>query len=185
MKQDTLLSRIARRSFVCLLVGCSGANHAITDDDAASAPHSAAVDGQSDGEGARAPSAGVNDDAANTSNQQVTRVRIAIGQTTLSATLYDNATARACRAMLPLTLRMADLNANEKHAQLPSRLPTDASDPGTIHEGDLMLYGSSTFVLFYKTFATSYDYTRVGRVDDSAALAAALSPGDVTVTFSE
>lgn len=59
--------------------------------------------------------------------------------------------ARAFAAQLPLTLDMADLNGNEKHVELPKALPVSASRPGAIRQGDLMLYGSTTLVVFYLT----------------------------------
>jgi len=82
-----------------------------------------------------------------------------------------------------MTLPMKDLNSNEKFVQLPADLPNRALNPGTIQNGDLMLYGSATLVLFYKTFPTSYSYTKLGRVANPAGLAAALGAGSVTVTF--
>ncbi len=82
-----------------------------------------------------------------------------------------------------MTVDMIELNANEKYVDLRRELPTAAANPVTIEAGDLMLYGSSTFVLFYKTFATSYAYTKLGRIDDTAGLAAALGSGNVLVTY--
>ena len=112
-----------------------------------------------------------------------TEMTIRVGSRTLTATLQDNETTSAFKEMLPLTLTMGDLHANEKYADLQRALPTSASNPGVIHAGDVMLYGSRTLVLFYKTFSTSYSYTRIGKADDVSGLTAALGSGDVTVTF--
>jgi hypothetical protein len=100
-------------------------------------------------------------------------------------TLNDNAAARAFAAQFPLTLEMSDLNGNEKHAELPRALPAEASQPGTIRNGDLMLYGADTFVVFYLTFNSSYSYTRLGRVDDPDDLANVLGRGTVRIEFSK
>ena len=110
-------------------------------------------------------------------------MRITIGTSTFAATLYDNDTAAAFKAMLPMTLTMTELNGNEKYFRLSDNLPTDASNPGTIQSGDLMLYRSNTIVLFYETFSTSYSYTRIGRIDDPTGLAAAVGSENVAVTF--
>lgn len=106
-----------------------------------------------------------------------------IGNSTFTATLADNATAQAFAAMLPMNLSMSELNNNEKYVYLDQSLPAQASSPGTIQTGDIMLYGSSCVVLFYKTFSTSYSYTRIGRVDNPDGLAAAVGSGSVTVLF--
>ena len=110
-------------------------------------------------------------------------MKITIGANVFTATPADNKTAAAFLAKLPLTLDMAELNGNEKYGDLSEPLLTNASNPGTIQTGDLMLYGSRTLVLFYKTFSTSYNYTRIGRIDDPSGLAAALGAGDATVKF--
>lgn len=111
------------------------------------------------------------------------RLKITVGSSTFNATLASNATAMAFRQMLPMTINMSELNNNEKYYDLSSSLPTNSSNPGTIQNGDLMLYGSTTLVLFYKTFSTSYSYTRIGSVDNPSELQSALGAGSVTVSF--
>ena len=108
-----------------------------------------------------------------------------VGEKRFAITLADNAAARAFAALLPLTLEMSDLNSNEKYASLSEALPANASKPGTIHTGDLMLYGTQTLVVFYSTFESTYPYTRLGRVDDNANLAQVLGRHTVKVTFSQ
>lgn len=116
-------------------------------------------------------------------NQTGSKMKIKIGNSTFTATLNNNATATAFKSLLPLTVSMIELNGNEKYVDLSSNLPTNADNPGTIQNGDLMLYGSSTLVLFYKTFSTAYSYTKLGRIDDVNGLVAALGAGNVNVSF--
>ena len=111
------------------------------------------------------------------------RATIAVGKKTFTATLEDNATAAALGKLLPLSVTMKELNGNEKLFRVSRALPTDEFQPSSIRTGDLMLYGSGTLVLFYKSFPTSYSYTRIGRVDDPTGLDAALGTGDVAVVF--
>lgn len=118
-----------------------------------------------------------------TENKDMVKITITIGASSFSATLQNNATANAFKERLPVTLTMSELNKNEKYADLKESLPTNASNPGTIQNGDLMLYGSNTLVMFYKTFNTSYSYTRLGKIENPSGLSQALGSGNVTVTF--
>ena len=114
-----------------------------------------------------------------------TKLRIRIGSDTFTATLFDNSTTTAFVARLPLTIAMTELNGNEQYYDLPQPLPTNALPISTAQAGDLVLYNSNTLVLFYETFSTSYRYTRMGRIDNPAGLAAALGHGSATVTFEQ
>ena len=111
------------------------------------------------------------------------KIEIIVGGKTFTAVLNNNEAARALAEKLPMTLNMDELNSNEKYYYLDSALPTSASVPSGIHTGDLMLYGSSCLVLFYKSFSTSYSYTPLGHIDDPEGLAATLGSGRVQVTF--
>lgn len=106
------------------------------------------------------------------------------GKHRFAMTLEDNPTAREFAKLLPLSLEMPDLNANEKHARLPKSLPSRPELRGTIRAGDVMLYGDDTLVVFYKTFPSSYRYTRIGRLPKVEGLVEALGPGSPRIGFS-
>lgn len=122
-----------------------------------------------------------NDD--NNNEPMSNTVNIKVGSSTFTATLSGNAAAEAFKALLPLTVDMTEMNRNEKYYNLPENLPTSTSRPGTIQNGDLMLWGSNTLVLFYQTFSSSYSYTCIGQIDNPSGLNTALGSGNVTVTF--
>lgn len=103
-------------------------------------------------------------------NQRITEYKttmnITINRQNYVATLEDNATARAFTQKLPQELEMQELNGNEKYAYLDYALPTKPSVPEQINVGDIMLYGNNCLVIFYKTFTTSYSYTKIGHIDN-------------------
>ena len=45
--------------------------------------------------------------------------------------------------------------------------------------------GEDTLVVFYSTFDSPYSYTRLGRIDDAAALPQVLGRGQVRIVFSK
>ena len=51
---------------------------------------------------------------------------ITIGDKAFGATLSDNPTAAAFKALLPLSVSMSELNGNEKLFRLPASLPDAA-----------------------------------------------------------
>jgi hypothetical protein len=111
------------------------------------------------------------------------KMKITIGTAVFTATLYYNPSAEAFKAMLPLTINMSELNGNEKYYNFSGTLLTNASVGGAINAGVLMLYGNNVLVLFYKSFNTSYSYTKLGYIGDHSGLANALGAENVVVKF--
>ncbi|MGC6173405.1 cyclophilin-like fold protein [Lacrimispora sp. 38-1] len=113
-----------------------------------------------------------------------TKLTVSIDDYHFSAFLYDNDYSKAFFKMLPITLEMSDLNGNEKYYYLDNTLPTDSENPKQIKSGDIMLYGDNCLVLFYKSFSSSYSYTKLGYIEDTSNLEKAVGSGDVPVTIS-
>jgi hypothetical protein len=122
--------------------------------------------------------------AAETETKQETRMNISINGQQFATELANNDTATAFAALAPMKIKMDDLHGNEKYHYLATHLPSRPEKPGQIHAGDLMLFGDSCVVLFYRDFSTSYSYTRIGRLKNAGGLARTLGTGAVTVEFS-
>lgn len=84
----------------------------------------------------------------------------------LEINLEENSTASALVKLLPLDITMNDLNKNEKYAYLDESLPTNTYSPKHIEAGDVMLFGDNCLVIFYKSFDTSYSYSKIGHIDN-------------------
>lgn len=88
-----------------------------------------------------------------------------IDGTDYAVNLEDNGTAEKLVARLPLECELKELNGNEKYVYLDFSLPTEPVKPKHINAGDVMLYGDSCLVIFYKSFDTQYSYTKIGHID--------------------
>ena len=93
-------------------------------------------------------------------------VKVFIDDKEYKLNLYDNETSSSLVKLFPIEVTMKTLNENEVYVYLDEKLPTNSSNPKTIHSGDVMLYGDNCLVIFYKTFNTSYSYTKIGHIDD-------------------
>ena len=93
-------------------------------------------------------------------------VKIVIDGKEFIIDLEDNETVKSFINMLPLELNMKELNGNEKYVYLDNSLPTNSYNPKHIEKGDVMLYGNNCLVIFYKSFDTSYSYTKIGHIDN-------------------
>lgn len=97
--------------------------------------------------------------------------------------LEDNETAKTFSEMLPVTLTMSELHGNEKYYYLDTSLPNNPKNIGTIHKGDIMLYGDNCVVIFYKDFETSYTYTKIGQIENADSLEQQIGSSSVDVSF--
>ena len=102
----------------------------------------------------------------NSSKEVNDLVKIKINNQEYIMQLEDNETVKSLINMLPLEITMHELNGNEKYSYLDNTLPTNPINPKHINRGDVMLYGDNCLVIFYKSFDTSYSYTKIGHIDD-------------------
>ena len=116
-------------------------------------------------------------------NMAASKVKMNIGGREFTIRLEDTEAARELSKRLPLSLEMTELNSNEKYANLASPLPTSVEKIGKIETGDVMLWGDDCLVVFYKSFVTSYSYTRIGHVTEADGLVKAVGKGNVTIDF--
>ena len=97
---------------------------------------------------------------------EVSSMKVIINDKEYVMNLEDNNTVDDFIDLLPLNLNMSDLNDNEKYAYLDVNLKTNSYSPKEIKKGDVMLFGNNCIVIFYKSFSTSYSYTKIGHIDN-------------------
>jgi len=102
----------------------------------------------------------------NDNNEVVNSMKVIINNKEYQVNLENNETVNSLIKLLPMELNMKELNGNEKYYYLDSSLPTNSYSPKRINKGDIMLYGDNCLVIFYKTFDTSYSYTKIGHIDN-------------------
>ncbi len=112
-------------------------------------------------------------------------MKVIINRKEFEAELAATKAAEEFKALLPLTFEMEDMNGNEKCRYLSKKLTEDSKAAGRVEKGDIMLYGRSCIVIFYKSFDTTYSYTRIGRIINPEELEKAAGRWDAEVTFRE
>lgn len=113
-------------------------------------------------------------------------LNLKIGEKTLTATLVENSSTQALRAMLeegPITIDMRDYGNMEKVGSFGTSLPTNNQQIRT-EAGDLILYQGNAFVIYYEPNA--WNFTRLGKINDvtKKELKEVLGSGSVSVTLS-
>lgn len=115
-------------------------------------------------------------------------IRLTVGNDTLTATLNSSQAARDFAAMLPLTLTLTDFHGTEKIADLPGRLATAGSPPGSAaRAGDLAYYAPwGNLAIFYRDFAYSQGLVKLGALHGSVSVLSTQNPSfEVTIEVVE
>ena len=110
-------------------------------------------------------------------NNEVSTMKAIINNKEYVINLENNETVTSLIKLLPMEITMSELNGNEKYIYLDNTLPTNSYNPNRINAGDVMLYGNNCLVIFYKSFDTSYSYTKIGHIDNLEDL----GTGNITV----
>ena len=113
------------------------------------------------------------------SDVKVSEVKVMINDKVYTLTLEENNTVEEFISLLPKEFTMNELNGNEKYVYMDVSLSTNSYLPKHIEKGDVMLYGDNCLVLFYKSFESSYRYTKIGHIDDLEDL----GNGSITARF--
>ncbi|MDX8339417.1 cyclophilin-like fold protein [Draconibacterium sp. IB214405] len=126
----------------------------------------------------------VNDSSDNQINTN--KMILKIGDSTLSATLADNSSAKALADELAkgtITIEMRDYGNMEKVGSLGKSYPTN-DESITTEPGDIILYQGNALVIYYAP--NTWSFTRLGKIDNTSKeeLLQVLGEGNVSVTLS-
>ena len=112
-------------------------------------------------------------------NNNGEEMKVIIGDKIYEVNLENNETVKKLIEILPLDLKMKSLNNNEKYYYLDQKLPINEINVKHINKGDIMLYQDNCLVIFYKSFDTTYSYTKIGHINNLEDL----SDDDIKVIF--
>ena len=114
------------------------------------------------------------------------KLKIHVNDTTFTATLEENSSAKAFAEFLTqgdMTLDMRDYGSFEKVADLPRSFPRNDKQIDT-DAGDIILYQGNSITIYYDK--NSWNFTRLARIDNvnKKRLQQILGKGNVKATFS-
>lgn len=110
------------------------------------------------------------------------KVKITVNGRSLTATFFDNVTAKAFLEKLPCTLPMMDLYGREMCYRFPDALPTDNAYTQGYEVGEIVYYPPMhSFVIMYRQNGERFQMQKIGRVDSGVEVFDGI--GDVDVSF--
>lgn len=120
----------------------------------------------------------------NTSLNNSLMINIKVGNRTITATMEDNTAARDFLSRMPLEVTLNDYANTEKIFYPSPALATNTAPRGCAPTpGDITIYAPwGNVAIFYKSFSSSNDLIKIGRIDSSGIEALSIA-GDVQVRF--
>ena len=115
-------------------------------------------------------------------NSSTYSVKITFGKHELTATFEDNATTRAFKEKLPLTLSMLDLYSREMCYRFPDALPANEAKTRGYEVGEIIYYPPRhSFVIMYKQNGERFNMQSMGRINSNVEKFSNI--GDIDVRF--
>ncbi len=121
---------------------------------------------------------------SNEFSEENQKMVITVGSYNFRVTLEENSSAEALKQYLangPVTLTLDDYASMEKVGDLGTTLPRNDSQITTTR-GDVILYLGDQLAIYYQN--NSWNFTKLGHIDDAEKLEDALGKGSVEVTLS-
>ncbi|MCM1008433.1 MAG: cyclophilin-like fold protein [Ruminococcus flavefaciens] len=110
------------------------------------------------------------------------KMKITVNGQELTATLYDNSTAKAFAEQIPATLPMLDLYGREMCYRFPNELPTDDVQYTGYEVGEIVYWPPRhSFVIMYAQNGEQFEMQKVGRIDSGVEIFDGV--GDIEVSF--
>lgn len=118
-------------------------------------------------------------------SEVINMLKLTINGAIYKVILEDNETAKGFVNLIGngKTFNMVELNGNEKYVYLKTSLPVNSYNPKIINTGDVMLFGNNCLVLFYKTFSTSYSYTKIGHIENVSNLQSIVGNSNISAIW--
>ncbi|MDO4271981.1 MAG: cyclophilin-like fold protein [Candidatus Saccharibacteria bacterium] len=114
------------------------------------------------------------------------RINIQVGDTTLTGTLYDNATARDLASRLPLTVDMKDLYDREMCYNFTDELEHDDIQTRSYEVGEIIYWNPGhSLVFMYRQNGERFAMQSVGRIDSGIELFENTGDTKVTIRLAE
>lgn len=114
-------------------------------------------------------------------------LNLIVGESTFTATMYENECVNDFISLLPMTLTLADYNRKERSSHLPKRLAIEEIENGVnILAGDISYYTPfRNLCIYYHDSGLSFCQVSLGKIEKSGieAIRKMAGSGPVEVTF--